>query len=144
MPDAPAWTHERLQERLLRPPLNQWLGLELVGWDERGVTLRLATRREFFGRPVGGYVHGGILATLLDVACSMAVIARTGESVYTVDMRIDYLRPATATEYTVRGEILRLGRTLATADAQVLAPDGKVVASGRAVMQHTPDTGSAA
>jgi hypothetical protein len=38
----------------------------------------------------------------------------------------------------VRGEIVRLGRTLATADAQVLAADG-TVAIGRAVLQHVKE-----
>jgi uncharacterized protein (TIGR00369 family) len=110
-----------------------------MAWDERGVTLRLRTREDMLGRPSLGALHGGILATLVDVACSMAVIAQTGDSVYTVDMRVDYLRPATAGEYTVRGEVVRLGRTLATCDARVIAPDGKVVASGRAVLQHVKE-----
>ena len=139
MADRPTWTHEQLAARLVRPPYNAWLGLELVGWDERSVTARLCTRPEMLGRPGPGALHGGILATLVDVACSMAVIAQTGDSVYTVDMRVDYLRPATSAEYTVRGEIVRLGRTLATADAQVLAADGKAVAIGRAVLQHVKE-----
>jgi uncharacterized protein (TIGR00369 family) len=73
---------------------------------------------------------------VIDTGCSMAVVARTGESVFTVDMRVDYLRPAIAVEYTIRAEVVRLGRTLATADARVIAADGKLVATGRAVLQH--------
>jgi uncharacterized protein (TIGR00369 family) len=135
---VPSWTREQLVERLLRSPFNTWLGLELVEWDEDGVTISLRSRPELCGHATLNALHGGVLATLIDVCSSFAVIARTGESVFTVDMRVDYLRPATATDYRVRGEVVRLGRTLATADARVAAADGTLVASGRAVLQHHP------
>ena len=51
-------------------------------------------------------------------------------------MRVDYLRPAKAEVYTIRAEVVRLGRTLATADAEVYAQGGEKVACGRAVLQH--------
>jgi uncharacterized protein (TIGR00369 family) len=130
------WTHAQLQERVSRAPFNAWLGLELLAWDERGVTLRMRNRQELSGQVALRALHGGIAAALVDVGCSMAVIAQTGESVFTVDMRVDYLRPATDDEFTVRSEVVRLGRTLATADAQIIGASGKVVASGRAVLQQ--------
>jgi uncharacterized protein (TIGR00369 family) len=136
MAGTPTWTHERLQERVSRAPFNTWLGLELVAWDERGVTLRLRNRPDFSGQVAIRALHGGIIAAVIDAGCSMAVIAQTGDSVFTVDMRVDYLRPATDDEFTIRGEVVRIGRTLATADTQVISPAGKVVASGRAVLQH--------
>jgi uncharacterized protein (TIGR00369 family) len=136
MAGTPTWTHEQLQERVSRAPFNAWLGLELVAWDEHGVTLRLRNRRELSGQVALRALHGGIIAAVVDAGCSMAVIAQTGESVFTVDMRVDYLRPATDDEFTVRGDVVRLGRTLATADTRVIAVNGKVVASGRAVLQH--------
>jgi uncharacterized protein (TIGR00369 family) len=136
MAGTASWTHAQLQERVSRAPFNTWLGLELVAWDERGVTLRMLNRRELSGQAALRALHGGIIASLVDVGCSMAVIAQTGESVFTVDMRVDYLRPATDEEFTIRGDVVRLGRTLATAETQVIASDGKVVASGRAVLQH--------
>lgn len=136
--NVPAWSRESLQARLNNAPFNSWLGLELVDWDTDGITLGLRLRRELCGHATLNALHGGILASLVDTGCSMAVVARTGESVLTVDMRVDYLRRATAAGYTVRAEIVRLGRMLATADARVVAADGKLVASGRAVLQHIP------
>jgi uncharacterized protein (TIGR00369 family) len=139
---VPAWTHEQLQARIDKAVFNAWLGLRLLDWDASGIRLGLKVRPEALGHATLQALHGGILASMVDTACSMAVIVRTGESVFTVDMRVDYLRPATSAEYTVRGEIVRLGRTLATADAHVFAADGKVVASGRAVLQHVAHPGS--
>lgn len=135
---APAWTLRQLQARIERAPFNTWLGLEVVAFDDASVTLGLKVRPDMLGHATRNALHGGIVAAVIDTACSMAVVARTGESVFTVDMRVDYLRPATASEYSIRAEIVRLGRTLATADAQIKAPDGKLVASGRAVLQHIP------
>jgi uncharacterized protein (TIGR00369 family) len=136
---APAWTREQLQARLDRARFNAWLGLEVAEWDATQFVLRLHVRPEMLGHATLNALHGGIVAAVIDTACSMAVVARTGESVFTVDMRVDYLRPATAAQYTVRGEIVRLGRTLATADAKLIAPDGKLVATGRALLQQIPD-----
>lgn len=134
----PEWTFEQLEARLRRPPFNAWLGLELLDWDDHGVTLGLAARPDLHGHPTVNSLHGGILATLIDVAASFAVIVRTGESLFTVDMRVDYHRPATAPAYRVRADIVRIGRTLATADARVLTTDGTLIASGRGVFQHFP------
>ncbi len=142
---VPAWSRESLQARIDRAPFNAWLGLELVDWDADGISIRLRMRRELCGHATLNALHGGILASVIDTGCSMAVVARTGESVFTVDMRVDYLRPAIAVEYTIRAEVVRLGRTLATADARVIAAEGKLVATGRAVLQHIarvdPDAG---
>lgn len=135
---APTWTREQLMDRVVRSPFNEWLELELVDWDAGSITLRLKSRRELYGHATLGSLHGGIIASLIDACCSLAVVTRTGESVVTVDMRVDYLRPATAADFQIRGEVVRIGRTLATADAQVIGPDGMIVASGRAVLQHVP------
>ena len=130
------WTQAALQARVDRAPFNVWLGLELHEWGHGTIALRLRTRPEILGHAAINALHGGVIASILDTACSMAVVTATGESVYTVDLRVDYLRPATAEIYTIRAEIVRLGRTLATVDAEVSANGGQSVASGRAVLQH--------
>ena len=141
-PTAPDWTRAQLEERLYRPPFNAWLGLQLVDWDGGGITFSLDSRPDLYGHAKFKSLHGGIIATVLDVAASFAVIVRTGESLFTVDIRVDYLRPATAPRHLVRGEVLRLGKSLATADARITTPDGIVVATARALCQQMPDPGS--
>ena len=133
---APEWTRETLQARVDRAPFNAWLGLEVVDWSAGSITLQLRARHDILGHAAINALHGGVLAAVLDTACSTAVMTTTGESVYTVDMRVDYLRPAKAEVYTIRAEVVRLGRTLATADAEVFARGGEKVACGRAVLQH--------
>jgi len=136
MAQAVEWTRDALQARIDRAPFNAWLGLELQDWGHGTIALRLRTRPEVLGHAAINALHGGILASILDTACSMAVVTATGESVYTVDIRVDFLRPATAEVYTIQAKVARLGRTLATAGAEVIAEDGQQVACGRAVLQH--------
>ena len=136
MAQAVEWTRDALQARIDRAPFNAWLGLQLQDWGHGTIALRLRTRPEVLGHAAINALHGGILASILDTACSMAVVTATGESVYTVDIRVDFLRPATAEVYTIQAKVARLGRTLATADAEVIAEDGQQVACGRAVLQH--------
>ena len=66
-PTPPDWTREELEGRLRRPPFNAWLGLQLVDWNADGVTLGLDARPEIFGHPTVQAVHGGVLATLVDM-----------------------------------------------------------------------------
>src|SRR3954464_4066373 len=98
---APDWTLEQLQARVERAPFNAWLGLQVASWDAEGITLTLRVRPELNGHATLNALHGGVLASLIDTACSMAGMARTGASVFTVDMRVDYLRPATGTTYSI-------------------------------------------
>jgi len=141
---APEWTREALQSRVDRSPFNAWLGLEVLAWSAGSITLQLRARHDILGHAAINALHGGVLAAVLDTACSTAVVTATGESVYTVDMRVDYLRPAKAAVDTIRAEVVRLGRTLATADAEVHAPGGEKVACGRAVLQHIAQMTAAA
>jgi uncharacterized protein (TIGR00369 family) len=78
-----------------------------------------------------GIIHGGALATALDTAACFAVIAAVGVDCSTVDLRTDFLRPASADELVVTGQLRRSGKRFASADAEVAATDGKVFALAR-------------
>lgn len=106
------------------------LGLRLVEWEHGRV-------RFSFHPPASvrsgeaGVIHGGALATALDTAACFAVMAAVGVDCSTVDLRTDFLRPASAQELTVTGTLLRAGRRFGWADAALIAPDGKLVATAR-------------
>jgi uncharacterized protein (TIGR00369 family) len=50
----------------------------------------------------------------------------------TIDLRVDYLAAARG-DLTARGRLLRLGRTIGRADAEIIDASGKLVAVGRGV-----------
>ncbi|MSO65767.1 MAG: PaaI family thioesterase [Alphaproteobacteria bacterium] len=72
------------------------LGITVVKVDVGVAVLRLTWRADLVGDPASGVLHGGIVTTMLDTASGMAVLAAVREvmQIATLDLRIDYLRPA--------------------------------------------------
>ncbi len=97
---------QRVQEMFVDGvPHNAALGMKIVGLDDGKATIDLPYRPEIVGNPETGVIHGGAVTALLDSACGAAVLGalRGPRRVATLDLRIDYLGPATP-ERTVRCE----------------------------------------
>ena len=88
--------------------------------------------------PERRYTHGGILATLVDLAADWALVSRTGRGVPTIDLRVDYHRAAMPGPLTIRGEVVHAGRQFSVAEAKVFDGDGKLLASGRGTYLTAP------
>jgi uncharacterized protein (TIGR00369 family) len=80
------------------------LGIHYVGHGEDWVELGLDYRPELVGVAETGVLASGPIISLMDMAASMAVWVRLGRFRHqaTLDMRVDYMRPAEA-ERTVVG-----------------------------------------
>ena len=130
-------TKEELQERISLAPFHQWLGLKVVEMNEDGIKLSVPWREEFVVNTKAGYTHGGILATIIDTAADYALAAKIGGPIPTVDLRVDYHRPAMQGELTVEARPIKLGRTFSTAEAFVYDSQDTLLASGRGVY-HSP------
>ena len=79
------------------PPHPQALGFALEGVEDDVVILRCPYREDLIGDPVTRVLAGGVVTTLLDHVCGMAVWVKMDRyvSIATLDLRIDYLAPAT-------------------------------------------------
>jgi uncharacterized protein (TIGR00369 family) len=77
-------------------PHNRALGMELVDLQPREAWCRLPYDVKLVGNPDTGVVHGGAITALLDGCSGAAVLASLTSPVpiATLDLRIDYLRPA--------------------------------------------------
>lgn len=79
-----------------------------------------------------GTVHGGWFATLLDSALGCAVHTRMppGRGYTTAELSVNIVRALTPQVQRVRaiGRVIHCGRQLATADAQLVGPDGTLYA----------------
>ncbi|GIP41256.1 hypothetical protein J31TS4_45360 [Paenibacillus sp. J31TS4] len=122
---------ERLLQLLERPRYHQFLGLKLEKAEEGLVQIRLPFREDFLADEADSYVHGGVIAALIDVAGDFALITTHGRGLPTVDLRVDYLRPARKEDLVATATVVKNGRTLGIADIRVENPDGKTVAIGR-------------
>ena len=81
-----------------------------------------------------GYVHGGILGMIADSACGYSAFSLMPAdcSLVTVEYKINILTPAVGS-LVAKGQVVKPGRTLSVARAEVYSRDGKHVAS----MQQT-------
>lgn len=95
-------------------------------------------RTVFQGQPMQrhynplGSVHGGWFATLLDsaVGCAVHTTLAAGRGYTTAELKINIVRPLTDRVPLVRaiGEVIHVGRRMATADGRIVGPDGKLYA----------------
>jgi len=133
MTEQKALSAEQVQTLLQRGPYHQWLGLEVVSISDGEIELRARWREEWVVNVEGGYTHGGILAALIDLAADWALYSRTGRGVPTIDLRVDYHRPALKGDLTVRGNVIKFGGRLSVSEARVFSNEGELLASGRGV-----------
>lgn len=83
--------------------------------------------------PIGG-VHGGWFATLLDSAmgCAVQTTLPIGRAYTTAELSINIVRGANTDTGPLRaiGNVIHSGRQLATAEARLVGPDGRLYAHG--------------
>jgi len=119
------------------------LGVEVVAVADGRVELALPVRDDLTQQI--GYVHGGAVATLADVAGGFAALTRfdATSEILTVEFKVNLLAPARGERLTAIGEVLKSGRTLTVCTASVFAwPDGKPVLCASAqqtLMQIRPE-----
>lgn len=117
-------------------PFNAWLGLEVIGVRDDVVELRVPWRTEFGGAP--GMTHGGILASIIDAAAFLVLLAVRGNGGPTIDMRVDFHRSTANGMLYVKSALLRAGATISTAQVEIHDSEQRLIASGRSVMISEP------
>jgi uncharacterized protein (TIGR00369 family) len=114
-----------------KAPTTALLGLELESVDSAAGRTRF--RMEVtpqFCNPMGS-LQGGIVTTALDDAAATAVIVRSGRrvGVPTIEFKVSFYGPAKLGQTVwFEGRVLKFGRTVSFAEADMLAADGKLLA----------------
>lgn len=122
-------------------PFMASLGLKVVSVDHaKGeISMQMPLKPEFERRRGTRQFHGGPIAAFIDVVGDYAIGMLVGGGVPTINLRIDYLRPAIGQSITGIGRMRRQGRTVALVDIEITDEGGKLVAVGRGT--YTPQTG---
>lgn len=83
-------------------PHVQELGITVDEITEQWALAQLPYRDEWLGDSERGIIHTGVITTFVDSICGIALLGKAGafEAIATLDLRMDYLRPA------VRGKTL--------------------------------------
>lgn len=130
---------DNLERLLTSPPYHRWLGLRLVEAELDRVVIAMPYQDAFLADVDGTYVHGGLVATLADVAGDFALISRLGYAVATIDLRVDYLRPAgRGQDLRAEATVMRCGRTVGVADVVVADGSDRQLAVARGVYSTAP------
>jgi len=76
------------------------LGMTIVEAKAREAWITLPYDKKLIGNVETGVIHGGVITAMLDNACGAAVQLALTErmSIATLDLRIDYMKPATPGE----------------------------------------------
>lgn len=134
-------TLEEVQKLVTEAPFHQWLGITVLALHADGIEVKATWREEWVVNRQRRFTHGGILATLIDLAADWALVNHTGRGVPTIDMRIDYHAVAMPGDLIARGKVIKSGRQFSTAEAHVFDSDGKLLASGRGTYFTAPPKG---
>lgn len=114
-------------------PFLGFLGLRVVALDHEGgtLTVTMPMRPELERRHGTGQFHGGPIAAFIDTVGDYAIGMAVGGGVPTINLRIDYLRPAVGGVLTATARVRRAGRTVALVDVDVHDEGRGLVAVGR-------------
>lgn len=129
---------ERVTESFARQAFMGYLGARLTAVEPGGCAIELPFRPELSQQH--GYFHGGVVGTLADNACGYAsfTLAPADASILTVEYKLNLMAPAAGEILIARGQVIRPGRTLvvARADLSVRRGDGseKPVATALATL----------
>jgi uncharacterized protein (TIGR00369 family) len=123
---------ERVRESFGRQKAMGLIGAALTVVELGYVEIALPFRDDLTQQK--GFVHGGILGMIADTACGYCAFSLmpAGCSLVTVEYKINILTPARGS-LVAKGQVVKAGRTLTVARAEVYSADGKHVAS----MQQT-------
>ncbi len=127
-----------LSGRLSSMPFSDLLGIEVTEAADGRATGTVAMREELSSVAGTTIAHGGVTYALADTVGGAAVISQTVDVAPTIDMRIDYVAPAT-TDLFATAEVVRLGGSVGVADVDIHDADDQRVATARGVYKTGGD-----
>jgi len=129
-------------------PHASFLGLEIVSLEHSRGVMRIPYHAELAGNATSGVLHGGVITTVLDAVCGLSVIAALDRTatIATLDLRIDYLKPATpGSAVTAAGHCYKVTRNICFVRAQAYHddPDDPIAHCAATFMITSERTGEA-
>ena len=129
---------EYVQQKIARNKFISAIGLEFTtiepGYLEGYIDFKEMLEQQ------NGWLHGGVTSAILDMVQGFASYSMVdeGQMVFTVDARISYFNPGTATKFFTRGGVVKSGKRFHFCEGEVyyFKEDGTevTVAKGSATM----------
>ena len=124
---------EEIQANFDKSPSISTLGLQALSLDYEAaeITVRMPLNPSLERVAGTKHFHGGPIASFVDTVCDYAIGMLLGGGVPTINIRIDYLKPAVGDALTAVARVRRTGRTVTVVDIDVMNEQDQLVAMGR-------------
>jgi acyl-coenzyme A thioesterase PaaI-like protein len=124
---------------------NKVLGLQIDALEADIVRAHIRMKPELIGHFTHQRLHGGVISATLDAMGGLAVMAAIGArhldepplarlqrfgKLGTIDLRIDYLRPASGALFRCTAQVLRLGSRVASTRMEFLDAEDRLLSCG--------------
>ena len=122
-----------VQAQLDSSPMTAFMGITIVDADPETSSARfeMVMRPELERFPGTGQFHGGAIVSFADTAGDFAVALLVGGPVPTMNLHVDFLRPAIGKRLHATAAVRKLGRTVAVVDVDVFDASSALIAVGR-------------
>jgi uncharacterized protein (TIGR00369 family) len=110
---------DRIRQSFDRQGFMRMLGATLESVESGTVTISCGFDERLTQQH--GLLHGGLLASLADVACGYAALSMmpAEREVLTVEFKINFLKPAKTERIVAVGQVVQAGRTLTVCEGTV-------------------------
>lgn len=119
---------ELTEEIWKKSPFIRLLGLEIEKFEHGTCSSRLRIKDTLLNKH--GVVHGGVIYSLADISMGVAVYStlKKGEETSTVEIKINYLKPAKTSLLTCEAKILKKGKNIAVMEAEIRSGEKTLIA----------------
>jgi uncharacterized protein (TIGR00369 family) len=118
-------------------PFNRLLGVRVLELGDGFARVEIPFRPELIGNPARPAIHGGVLSSLVDACGGAAAFTQITppETISTIDLRVDYLRPGEPEALVCESMVSRMGNRVASVDSKIFHPGApeRLIATGKAV-----------
>ena len=124
-------------KKLRNNPFQHFVGIEVLKLAGGKSVLQLELKEHHFN--LYGIPHGGVHATLLDIAMGTAASFpdSSGKEVdsVTLNLSVDYIAPPSSRILTAKGKVTKKGKSIAYCTAEIFDQDKTLIASGRSIFK---------
>ncbi|MGH8193312.1 MAG: PaaI family thioesterase [Woeseiaceae bacterium] len=103
----------------------EFLGFRLTAWKEGFARLEMPVRPEH--RNTVGFLHGGVMASLLDIAGAVSGSYGISEDFVsvTINLNCNFMSPHKVPSVIVEGELIRVTKSMFFAQSKLFDPQNK-------------------
>ena len=119
---------EFTEEIWKRSPFIKLLGLEIEKIENGMCISRLQIKDTLLNKH--SVVHGGVIYSMADISMGVAVYStlKNNEETSTVEIKINYMKPAKTSLLTCEAKILKKGKNIAVLEAEIRSGESALIA----------------